>query len=914
MIGRQSHRCALLGALQRAERGTAEVLVLEGDPGSGKSTLLDFAAGQAAPDALVLRASGHVAESDLPYAGLHQLLAPLAGELGDLPAPQASALGRALALESGRPGDRFATASALLRVLTRASEPRPVVVVVDDFGWLDPSTKQALVFAARRVEADAVALLVGVRRGTAPELDGVGSRLEVGALPAAESRELLRREFPDLSAAVAERLIERAAGLPLVLTEIPAELTADQRSGRAPLPPMLPVGSFVEGLYSSRLAALDDRTRLALLLASFEDLDAATLATALDRCDLGLADFEPAEAGHLVRIVAGRCVFTHPTVRAAIQGVVTGRQMERAHEALAACFVDDPARYARHVQGRAAVLDAEVVSALVAAARQAEQQGGLAEAAACWEGAARRTHDPDIRRAYLADAVRGHVRTGAGPRALSGLAGLIEEARDEAELARWQTVRVVTSLWTEGSLPGDSDALATLAVDLTARPAEAHLGVDLFMALATSWHIWGDYRAAKELADRVRDVRPRPELTIGQLLMCDILDAMAGEPGAGGYLRSGWADGLSDDQLGDPSMPSVFAAMTLIWIDEVDACEQVGLRFRSASDGHGQSAAPRLASRSLMARVCERRGDWDRAALEFANAQLAAIDSDFPAPYPSVTLRFAYLRAMQGRSEECRELVGRATAAARQLSPALEHLRSCALGMLHLSCGRYAEAAAELAVARAGEPDLSTSVVGYTTRFVDQFQALWHLGRADEMLAELDAFEAAGELARYPTALASAERCRALVAPEPEIDERFARAAAGYQRATLAFEVARTDLLWGQRLRRARRKGDARVRLLAADRAFDRLGADGWLAQVRSELAACGERRVAGQGLVGPLASLTPREFEIAQAAAAGASNAHVAERLFISLRTVEYHLSNVYRKVGLENRHGLADLFPVGT
>ena len=564
MIGRASHRQALVEALERAGRAAATVVVVHGDPGSGKTTLLDFAVGQASPDALVLRASGHVAESELPYAGLHQLLSPIGGWLGDLPPRQAAALERALALESGEPGDPLAVASALLRLLTQAAVKRPVVVVVDDVGWLDPSTKQALIFVARRIEADAVAMVWGVRSGTAPELDDIGTRLEVGALPAAEARELLRLHYPDLGATVATRVIEHAAGLPLALTQIPAELEADQRTGRAPLPATLPVGSFIEGLYATRLAALDDRARLALLLASFEDLDPPTLARALDDCDLALEDFDAAERSHLVRIVTGRCVFTHPTLRAAVRGVATGRELARANEALARCFADDPARYALHVQGRAAVWDEDVADALVAAAVQAAGQGGLAEAAAFWEGAAGRTHDPAVRRARLAHAVHGFVRVGSGPRALSVLGELVGSAPDDAERARWQTVRVVTSMWTEGCPPADSAALAQLAVELTARPAEVDLAVDLLLALATSWLIWGDYRAGKELTDRVRTVIPEAALTVEQHLLCDILDVMVGDPDAGTFLGSRWAEGLADERLTDPAVPRVFAGMTLV--------------------------------------------------------------------------------------------------------------------------------------------------------------------------------------------------------------------------------------------------------------------------------------------------------------------------------------------------------------
>lgn len=913
MIGRDAQQRALDGALSQAAAGRAATIVVEGAPGIGKTSLLDFAATRRPAGSLILRASGHRAEAELPYAGLHQLISPVVGWLDDLPPPQAAALARALALETGAPGDRLAIASALLGLITQAAAQRVVVVIVDDFGCLDPSTKQALVFVARRVDADAVAILLGARTGTAPELDGLGAHLRVGALSEPEARELLRLHFPDLGAAVSARIVQQAAGIPLALLQIPAELDAEQRAGRAALPMTLPVGAFIESLYASRLDALADRGRLALLVASFEDLDATTFTRAMADCELGPDDLEASERMGLVRVEEGRCVFTHPTVRVAIQDVATSGELARAHEALARCFIDDPGRYALHIQGRGVDDDAEVAEALVAAARQAAQRSGLTEASAFWEAAARRTPAGPARRALLSRAVCGFVRAGAGPRALSGLAELVDEAGDDAERCHWQALAVVTSLWTEGALPEGAEALASMAVELTGRQADAdaEAGAELFMALAMSWHIWGDYRAAKKLAGQVRALRPRSTLSIGQLLMCDILDVMSGEPGAGTVLRSGWAEELSDDALGDPSIPGVFAAMTLLWLDEVDACERVARRYRSLFAIDGNVAAARLSSRSLMARVWERRGDWDRAALEYASAQMAAIDSDFTAPYPSVTLRFAGLRAMQGRAEECLDLIARALATARQPSPSIDHLAACARGMLHLACGRYREAAEVLGGAAASERDHGTMVVGYSSRFVDQFEALWHLGRTDEMVAELSAFEAAAERSGYLTAHASVSRCRALLAPVDGFDEDFDRAVAGFEQATQAFEVARTYLLWGLRLRRGRRKRDARLQLLEAYRRFESLGAGTWLDLCRSELAACGERRIADLDVAGPLATLTPREFEIAQVAVTGASNAAVAERLFISQRTVEYHLSNVYRKVEVANRQGLSALFP---
>lgn len=384
IVGRESHLRVLQDALAQARRGVASVTVLHGDAGIGKSALLTHAVG-CGDGLVILSASGHEAESDLPYAGLHQLLAPLTRAIGSLPEPQRHALSRALALESGPPGDQMITASAVLRLLTEQAETRPVVVVADDFQWLDQSTRQVLIFVARRIEADAVAMLLAQRGTVADDLRTVGTPLLVGQLPRDESRELLRLTYPDLSAVVANKIVDRAAGLPLALVEIPAELSAGQRAASEPLPSKFPVGEFIQRLYRSRLDRLDDAARLALLIASYEDLDPESLLRALARAGLDLSALDGPERHRLVRVEDGRCRFIHPTVRGAVQVSATSYEVGRAHEALAACFAADPPRYALYVQGCTSVADEDVVAALEAAARQAQDQGGFIEAAIAWE-------------------------------------------------------------------------------------------------------------------------------------------------------------------------------------------------------------------------------------------------------------------------------------------------------------------------------------------------------------------------------------------------------------------------------------------------------------------------------------------------------------------------------------------------
>jgi DNA-binding CsgD family transcriptional regulator len=916
IVGRAAHLRALDDALAEARAGIARVLILDGDAGSGKSTLLDHALTDASADMLVLTVSGHVAESDLPYAGLHQLLAPLVDAIDTLPEPQRHALAHALALEPGPPAGQLATASAVLRLITSRAEIQPVVIIADDFQWLDPSTRQTLVFVARRIDADAVAVLLARRDDGLTELDSIGVSLTVGPMTAGEARELLRREYPDLSSMVAGRIIERAAGMPLALKEMAAELTVGQRTAHEPLPSRLPIGGFIERLYQARLAKLDDDARMALLIAAFEDLEPADLVRALSRRGLDVTALDAAERSRLVRMEDGRCVFAHATVRAAIQDAATSLESGLAQEALAACFRDDVARFARYVQGSTSTPPEEITVALDAAARQALDLGGFAEAAFTWEAASVRVDHEDDRRRYRSAAVDAYVRAGLGPPALALLQRLVDDAPDDAPdtaLARWQHLRVMTSMWSRGAPPPDHDDLAVLGKRLLADDESVDLGIDLLMALTWCYLIWGDYRAGKRLVDGVRSARPAASLAVGHRLQCEIIDVMVGESTPDRFLLTDWVATLPDEALRDPAMPVGFAGLTLGRLDDIDGCARVAQRYREVLQAQGSFAA-QFSTAALMAMVHERRGEWDRAALEYAGSTRFVSDSDFTAPYPYMALRHAYLLAAQGKHDECADLRERARVYSRTSSPALEHLDACAEGLLHLVGGRYSEAADALAVAAAVEVRMGARVIGYTTRFQDQFEALWRLGRAPEMAAELDDYEAQAGRTGHATGLSIAARCRALLAGPGDMDDAFERVLRLQADAPSVFETARTYLYWGVRLRRARRKGDARLRLLEAERIFERLDAVGWLVTTRSELAACGQRRasVTSGAALGPLSSLTPREFEVAQAVADGATNPEAAERLFISQRTVEYHLSSVYRKLDVTDRRRLAAMFEV--
>lgn len=910
-VGRSAHTHRLRTALAHAAAGASQVLVLGGVAGAGKTALLDFTAASAPEHALVLRAAGHEAETGIPYAGVHQLLWPVRDSLARLPGEHRRDLSRALAFETGGAPDALAAAGALLALITRLAESRPVVITVDDAQWLDESSRQALVFTARRLDADAVCLVFGVRPEGEADVVGVGTFIEVGPLGDGEARAMLRDRHRELSSFVADRIVERSAGLPLLLSEIPAELTAGQRSGEEPLPSTLPIGRSMGRLYGQRLALLGPEARMALLLASFEPLGPRRLREALSRSSLSIAAFEPAERSGLVRLADGTCEFTHPTVRFAVRSNASARELNEAHAVLAAMFADDPARYAFHIGRTGSASDGVLVPALVAAAEEAANRGGPVEAANAWEAAARHAESEEDRRRFRVEAAEGFMRAGAGPQAAAILRGLIAEARDEKEAALRQRDLMTVRMWTECAPPEDGERLARLGAGLAGarNRDEAEAGTDLLVALVHCHQANGDYRAAKAVAELIRRRVPVSSLTLEQRLCCDMIDVMTAGEGAGELLRSDWIDRF--DWSGDFDALSGMLGTVLTWIDEVDACERViERRRRAAEEAPGRAAAP-VTIGTMSAMLAQHLGQWSRALLEFAACERAALDSDFLAPQPFIALRRAYLLAARGEVDACEELRARAARAARRWTPAYRHLDGCVAGLLRLSSGEPAEAARALEEAGRIEAEMGIVVSGYTSRFPDLFEARWRLGDAEGLREELQEFTAVAERMSHPTMLATAARCRALLAGPERLDEAFGEAVALHRRSPVVFEEARTRLLWGQRLRRARRKADARVRLREAEAVFEGLDAAAWAERARSELAACGERRARPEGERRyPIMKLTPREFEVVREVAGGATNSEAAGRLFVSKRTVEYHLSNAYRKLGVSDRRRLAELF----
>src|SRR5690606_26138745 len=339
-------------------------------------------------------------------------------------------------------------------------------------------------------------------------------------------------------------------------------------------------------------------------------------------------------------------------------------------------------------------------------------------------------------------------------------------------------------------------------------PGEAATGTELLVALAHCHQAAGDYRAAGAVTELIRRRVPESALTLEQRLCCDMVAVMTGVGGR--LLRSDWVDRFDWGRSFDPDVPVGMFGTVLGWIDEVATGERVLERCRAAAERAPGGVVAQVTVGAMSAMLLQHTGQWPRALLEFAACERTALDSDFLAPYPFIALRRAYLLAAQGKAAECDELRARAAAIAPHWTPAYRHLDGCTEGLLRLASGEPAEAARVLEEAGRVEAEMGIVVSGYTSRFPDLFEARWWLDGAAAMRGPLEEFASAAERMAHPTMAATAARCRALLAEPAGLDEAFAAALALHRRSPVVFEEARTRLLWGQRLRRARRKADAR--------------------------------------------------------------------------------------------------------
>ncbi len=888
LVGRQQECERIDGLLAGAGLGRSGVLVLSGDAGIGKSALLDYAI-QRADGFDVLHAAGIESEADLPFAGLHALLRPLADLIDRIPEPQARALRVALALETGEPNLLSAHAGTL-SVLAEAAERAPVLVAVDDAHWLDRASLGALAFALRRLAAEPIAALVATRPPERPgsPLERLPT-LELAGVEQVAALALLRGRWGgELAPEVSRRLAEAAGGNPLALVEVPVLLTDRERRGLDPLEDPLPVAESIARGVRRALRDLPEQTRRELLLLAARGSDTR----------LELAALAPAEEAGLIRLHAAAATFRHPLMRSAVYLAATSDERRGAHRVLADAFADDPDRHAWHMAATAEGPDEELAFALEEAARRGAARGGHAAESRALERAARLSPDDDRRAGRLSAASRAAYWAGEPERALS----LVEEALPLVNdpLIRADAVhqRFAIAGW-QGLLQSshkELEAEAERVASLDAERAAKLLGVVVASCLDNL-----DARGALQVARRRVELcesageewrhRTLKDLIWALVMLGETREAVARLP----------------EVLADPDRASG-AAPCLVWLERYEEArstiEPSLASYRSA--GNLLGTAYELTNLALLEIRLARLGAATLAASE--GAQLAEEMGNLYLLGCNLPM-LARIAAIYGNEAACRADAERSFELAARIDAAsIRADASLALGLLELGLGRPREAAAALEplaglVEERGlrEP----SVVPYGPDLIEAHIRAGDTAAARTMLSD---FEAKAEALGRQWALAGAARCAGLLAEPGEIDVHFERSLRRHERSENSFERARTELCYGERLRRASRRIDAREQLRSAIARFDLLGAAPWSGRARSELLASGES-IPRRDPTAP-ERLTPQELQIASQVAAGKTNREVGAALFLSPKTVEHHLTAVYRKLELHSRGELTRLF----
>lgn len=901
LYGRVREMGVLEELLTRSAAGHAGSVVLRGEAGIGKTELLDHTAGRARELGFrVLRVTGTEAESALAFAGLHLLLGRVRDRFDRLPDGQARALRAAFGSGEVAEANRFLVGVAVLTLLAELADESPLLVLVDDAQWLDRASLDALLFLARRLDAEPIALVISVRDNHIPELHELPARqVDLARLDADAAAALLADTQSGLTPAAAQWILGEAQGNPLALRILPTLRRSDHMYASPYGRSESRTQHRIQQAFADRIATLPETTRQLLLIAAVDDSGDPALILAA-ATDAGHVDLDTAEAAEVLRVHEGRITFTHPLIRAAVQDAATPAQCREAHRRLADALTGEPLgdRRARHLAAASTEPDDAVADLLDQVAARARACGATSEACATYRRAADLSTDPIAKGRRLIEAAAAAVDLGDLDRAarLADLA--LPLTTDPAVLA------TVTALQADIAREQDRpdtayQSLLAAAAFVTAHdPATA--GRLLFRAADAAWAA-GNLPAVEQTAARAEAlglpdaerVRAVAELVHG------------GNPGP------------------DTSAEKATVALRLL----LAGTDSAQLRERGATAYWHLLLADPVAARELSAALaadCRRRGAigvLTRALMVQARAEqllgrctaatatateglrLAADTGQRSAAvYQYATL--ALLAASRGDERACLEYVSEPLA--RGIAPGAVHA-TAALGLLELGSGRPDAAVDRLLAVLAG-----ANRNGIIAAIPDLVEAAYRAGRLEEAREAFDWYRVWADHIGQEWVRALAHRCAALFATDPDTVAGHFTDALRMHNAhhDFGFDRARTELLYGEWLRRDKRRVEARARLRAAADTFRRLGATVWAERAEGELRASGETLSAAPAAAAILDRLTPQELQTARLAATGLSNKDIGAQLFLSPRTVGFHLSNTYPKLGIASRRELAGVF----
>ncbi|GAA4345086.1 helix-turn-helix transcriptional regulator [Angustibacter luteus] len=906
LVGREAERQAIEALVAGARVGESGSLLLIGEAGIGKSALLeDTAATAAAAGMRLLRATGAESESEVPFGALLQVLRPGLDLLDRIPQPQAEALASALALRPGTGGDRFAIGAATLSLLSRLAEEQPVAVLVDDAHLLDRPSAQALCFAARRLTADPVVLLLAARDDVPCAVieAGLPTRLVVG-LSESDSGTLVTTSGRRLAPDVVARLCAATGGNPLALIELADE--ADSLESLAPDVPVRVPASLARA-FARRADRLSPAARTALLVAAAGAGDLVVVSRACTALGVSVEDLDEAEQVELVRLDLGTVRFRHDLVRSGVYTDATPAQRRAVHRALADALPEaDADRRAWHLGEATLGPDESTAALLDAAAQRARDRSGPAVAASAYERAARLSPDPDrqverlvsaaecawlagltatavdlLARAGPLDRVGLRIRAAALSGAVAARTGSLQDARDVHLRAGLEFA------------DADPDAAISLLADAI---------VDCLF-LADTATVVRAAAAIDELDARATSTRAR---WLGQMA-AGVAGVLTGHGGPE-RIRRAVQRAVADDVLRHDTVLAPWLVIGPLFLRESGISrELVSAVMASLRRASAIGDLPFLLF--AVGRDQATTDRWQDAEATYSEGIHLAREAGHTTDLVACLAGLTWLESRRGDETRCREHAQEALLIARERHLGLFEAWSLfALGDLELGFGRPD-------VALQHFQQLQQLLVGLGFEDVDLspapelVDALVRLGRPDDA-RELAAGYAQGAVAKgQPWSLARAARALAMTCPDDEVDQQITEALRHHEHTLDSFEVARTQLAHGARLRRARRRTDAREPLRAALATFDRLGAAPWAEQAAAELLATGES--AQRRDASGIRELTPQELQVARLLAGGRTTREAAAALFLSPKTIEYHLRNVYIKLGITSRAELSAKLP---
>ena len=900
-LDRASEREALNGLLAGVREGQSAVLVIRGEAGIGKTALLRYTARHAS-GFRVAQVTGVEAEMELPFAGIHQLCAPLLDQLDALPQPQQDALNVALGLASGEVPDRFLVGLAVLGLLSAAAEERPLLCLVEDAQWLDAASGMVLGFVARRLLAESVAIVVAVREpNTRHDFDGL-PELPLRGLDVEDARTLLMGAVPGrLDDRIRDRIVAETRGNPLALLDLPGSMSAAELAGGFELLPATDLPRHLEDRYLQRARGLPEATQRLLLLAAAEPVgDAPLIWRAAQALGIDRSSLAPAEDAQLVEIGA-RVRFRHPLVRSAVYRAAAASERQAAHRALAEATDPDtdPDRRAWHRAHAAVGVDEEVAAELERSADRARSRGGAAAAAAFLARAAELTPDPAQRGRRALAAAQAKFDAAAAEAALELLATAELAPLDELQRAESERLRAeIAFARTRGS---DAPALLLHAARRlepldAAMARETHLEA---MAAAMFAGRLGDKPDVREVAEAAQAAPAAQQPPRALDLLLDGLATSFTEGYAAGLppLRKALEAFRHVEELPARDVRWLWLACRLaqdLWDDELwYVLATRGLRI--ARETGALSVLPIAATYRAALHV--HAGDFGAASSLIAEADAITQATDMaPLKYASLMLA-----AWRGNEADGLKLIeaGRLNATARGEGRGLggaEWLTA----LLYNGRGRYGEA---LAAAQRGceHDDLGL----FAWSLVELIEAGVRSDATDASSAALERLSERTQASGTDWALGIEAGSRALLSDGADAERLYREAVDRLARTRGVVHLARARLQYGEWLRRENRRVDAREQLRAAHEVFSEIGAEGFAERARHELLATGETARKRTDDVRDV--LTPQEAHIARLARDGLSNPEIGAQLFISPRTVQYHLRKVFLKLDITSRNQLS-------